>query len=68
MLNSYGTKDIFTTARAIIKQNKKGQGFTRFDAWTYSVQVDDSIPLAFGASENKGFWMYWTPALEAEWL
>jgi hypothetical protein len=62
-----GTKDIFNTARAIIKQNKKGQGFTRFDAWTYSIQVADRIPLAFG-SEEKGFRMYWTPALEDEWL
>ena len=62
-----GTKDIFHTARAIIKQNKKQQGFTRFDAWTYSIQVADRIPLAFG-SEERGFRMYWTPELEDEWL
>ena len=65
--NPYGANDIIKPARAIVKELKKQQGFTKFEARTYSIQAEESIPLAFGG-ENEGYKMYWTPALEAEWL
>lgn len=58
----------YSTARQIIKENKKRQGFTKFEAWTSTVQVEDNIPLAWGSEDSQSVRMYWTPALEAEWL
>jgi len=54
-------------ARAIIKENKKRQGFTMFEAWQEAVQVEDGIPLAWGSAAQQSLRMYWTPGLETEW-
>jgi hypothetical protein len=59
----------YHTARQIIIENKKRQGFRKFEAWVTAIQVEQGIPLAWGPDgSDKSARMWWTPELEQEWM